>query len=143
MVNYYTERFPAVPMQEFANGLYAFNEDAREQWLEMEDFPLYEMAVEDGQHLGRLAAGDDQRAGESDGGLLAALESGEPCFHHTLGLPLEPLPASRHGAATGYRPDAAVPGVGWLPMIPEGRARGAEAEPLRWRWPPAPASSRR
>ena len=51
MVNYYTERFPAVPMQEFANGLYAFNEDAREQWLEMEDFPLYEMAVEDGQAL--------------------------------------------------------------------------------------------
>ena len=35
MVNYYTERFPAVPMQEFANGLYAFNEDAREQWLEL------------------------------------------------------------------------------------------------------------
>jgi len=51
MVNYYTQRFPAVPMQEFANGLYAFNEDAREQWLEMEDFPLYEMAVEDGQAL--------------------------------------------------------------------------------------------
>jgi sulfur-oxidizing protein SoxA len=51
MVNYYTQRFPAVPMQEFANGLYAFNEDAREQWLEMEDFPLYEIAVEDGQAL--------------------------------------------------------------------------------------------
>ncbi len=49
MVKYYTERFPDVPMQEFANGLYAFNEDAREQWLEMEDFPLYEIAVEDGQ----------------------------------------------------------------------------------------------
>lgn len=49
MVNYYTQRFPAVPMQEFANGLYAFNEDAREQWLEMEEFPLYEIAVEDGQ----------------------------------------------------------------------------------------------
>ena len=51
MVKYYTERFPDTPLQEFANGLYAFDEDAREQWLEMEDFPLYEIAVEDGQAL--------------------------------------------------------------------------------------------
>lgn len=51
MVMYYTERFPDVPLQEFANGLYAFDEDAREQWMEMEDFPPYEIAIEDGQAL--------------------------------------------------------------------------------------------
>jgi len=51
LVNYYTERFPDVPLQEFANGLYAFDEDAREQWIEMEDFPPYEIAIEDGQAL--------------------------------------------------------------------------------------------
>ena len=51
MENYYTERFPDVPLQEFANGLYAFDEQAREQWLEMEDFPPYEIAIEDGQSL--------------------------------------------------------------------------------------------
>jgi sulfur-oxidizing protein SoxA len=51
LVSYYTERFPEVPMQEFANGLYAFDEVAREQWIEIEDFPPYEIAIEDGQAL--------------------------------------------------------------------------------------------
>jgi sulfur-oxidizing protein SoxA len=51
MVRYYTERFPDVPLQEFANGLYAFDESAREQWIEMEDFPPYEIAIEDGHAL--------------------------------------------------------------------------------------------
>ena len=51
MVNYYSARFPDVPTQEFANGLYAFDQISREQWLEMEDFPPYEIAIEDGQLL--------------------------------------------------------------------------------------------
>jgi len=49
MVKLYQERFPNVEMQEFANGLYAFDEVAREQWLEMEDFPPYEIAIEEGE----------------------------------------------------------------------------------------------
>ena len=48
LVEFYQARFPSVELQEFANGLYAFDENAREQWLEMEDFPPYEIAVEDG-----------------------------------------------------------------------------------------------
>ncbi len=51
MVKYYSDRFPDVPMQEFANGLYAFDQSAREQWIEMEDFPPYEIAIDDGQVL--------------------------------------------------------------------------------------------
>ena len=51
MLEYYTGQFPDVPLQEFANGLYAFDEIAREQWIEMEDFPPYEIAIEDGQAL--------------------------------------------------------------------------------------------
>lgn len=51
MVEYYSDRFPDVPLQEFANGLYAFDTIAREQWLEMEDFPPYEIAIDDGQAL--------------------------------------------------------------------------------------------
>lgn len=49
LVNYYQNRFPDVELQEFANGLYAFDENAREQWLEMEDFPPYEIAIEEGE----------------------------------------------------------------------------------------------
>ncbi len=51
LVNFYQTRFPNVEMQEFANGLYAFDEDAREQWIEMEDFPPYEIAIEEGEEL--------------------------------------------------------------------------------------------
>jgi sulfur-oxidizing protein SoxA len=51
MSNYFQNRFPDVPMQEFANGLYAFDEAAREQWLEMEDFPPYEIAIEEGETM--------------------------------------------------------------------------------------------
>jgi len=49
LVSYYQTSFPNVELQEFANGLYAFDEEAREQWLEMEDFPPYEIAIEEGE----------------------------------------------------------------------------------------------
>lgn len=51
MAHYFQGRFPDVPMQEFANGLYAFDEAAREQWLEMEDFPPYEIALDEGEEF--------------------------------------------------------------------------------------------
>lgn len=49
LVKYYQQRFPDIELQEYANGLYAFDEIAREQWIEMEDFPPYEIAVEEGE----------------------------------------------------------------------------------------------
>ena len=48
-VAYFKSRFPDIPFQEYANGIYAIDRDAREQWLEIEDFPPYEFAVERGQ----------------------------------------------------------------------------------------------
>jgi len=49
-------------------------------------------------------------------------------FHRALGLPLEPLPAPEPGSPSGYRPATAVPGVAWVPMIPDGKADGAESD---------------
>ena len=45
--NYYQSRFPEVELAEYANGIYALDEDARQQWVEIEEFPPYEFAVED------------------------------------------------------------------------------------------------
>ncbi|MBT8140999.1 MAG: sulfur oxidation c-type cytochrome SoxA [Gammaproteobacteria bacterium] len=45
------KKFPAVEFAEFANGAYAFDMDAREQWLEMEEFAPYEIALEEGEEL--------------------------------------------------------------------------------------------
>ena len=58
LVDYYTKRFPQIELQEYANGLYAFDEDAREQWLEMEDFPPYEIAIEEGEEYFNTAFGN-------------------------------------------------------------------------------------
>jgi sulfur-oxidizing protein SoxA len=46
---FFQERFPKLDLNEMINGLYAFDEGAREQWLEMEDFPPYEIAIEEGE----------------------------------------------------------------------------------------------
>ena len=48
---YFESRFPAVPHAEYANGIYAIDRDAREQWQEIEEFPPYEFAVEQGASM--------------------------------------------------------------------------------------------
>lgn len=48
---YFAEEFPEVKLEEYANGVYAIDENARMQWEEMEEFPPYELAIEDGRKL--------------------------------------------------------------------------------------------
>jgi hypothetical protein len=49
-------------------------------------------------------------------------------FHRALGLPLEPLPEPVAGEPNHYRPQSAVPGTGFVPMIPADSNTGAEAD---------------
>jgi len=58
--DFYSQRFPDVPLEEHKNGVYAFDEGAREQWLEMEDFPPYEIAVDEGAELYEMPFADGQ-----------------------------------------------------------------------------------
>jgi sulfur-oxidizing protein SoxA len=58
--DYYSQRFPDVPLEEHINGVYALDEGAREQWLEMEDFPPYEIAVDEGAELYEAPFADGQ-----------------------------------------------------------------------------------
>jgi len=48
---YFLERFPNVPMEEFANGVYSIDAASREQWEAIEEFPPYEIAIEEGEEL--------------------------------------------------------------------------------------------
>lgn len=50
-VDYFQSRFPDVPFAEFANGIYAIDADARQQWTEIEEFPPYEFSMESGKSL--------------------------------------------------------------------------------------------
>lgn len=48
---FFESRFPGIELSELANGVYAFDENAREQWLDIEVFPPYEYALEHGETL--------------------------------------------------------------------------------------------
>ncbi len=47
--SYFKERFPKLPMAEYANGPYAVNADMRKQWEEIMQFPPYEFALDEGK----------------------------------------------------------------------------------------------
>ena len=48
---FYEKRFPEIPLSEHKDGAYALDAAKRAQWLEMEEFPPYEIAVDDGAEL--------------------------------------------------------------------------------------------
>lgn len=48
---YYQQRFPDVKLDDFGNGAYALDKDLRTQWQEIEQFPPYETAIEEGEKL--------------------------------------------------------------------------------------------
>lgn len=47
----YKKQFPDLEFNDYADGVYALDADSREQWLEMEDFPPYEIAIDEGEEL--------------------------------------------------------------------------------------------
>ncbi len=49
--DYFMKRFPGVPLQEFANGVYAIDEVSRESWEAIEEFPPYEPMIEEGEAM--------------------------------------------------------------------------------------------
>jgi sulfur-oxidizing protein SoxA len=49
--DYHAKRFPKVEYQDFGNGAYALDAVARENWEAIEEFPPYEIALEEGRQL--------------------------------------------------------------------------------------------
>lgn len=49
--NYFFQKFPKVKPDDFVNGPYSMNEDLRKQWVEKEEFPPYEFAVDAGKEM--------------------------------------------------------------------------------------------
>lgn len=48
---YFEQRFPEVPVDDYVNGIYALDADAREQWQMIEEFPPYELDIARGREL--------------------------------------------------------------------------------------------
>lgn len=49
--NYFKQRFPDVSFPDFANGVYAVDPIARENWEALEEFPPYEIHIDSGEEL--------------------------------------------------------------------------------------------
>lgn len=48
---YFAERFPNVPADDFKNGAYAIDPVGRENWEAIEEFPPYETAIDNGREM--------------------------------------------------------------------------------------------
>ena len=48
---YFKNRFPDISITEFANGVYALDPIARENWEALEEFPPYEIHIDNGETL--------------------------------------------------------------------------------------------
>lgn len=48
---FYMKRFPGVPLDEFKNGVYAIDQDARSSWEAIEEFPPYDDQLKKGEQL--------------------------------------------------------------------------------------------
>ncbi len=48
---YFQNKFPSLSLDDFSNGVYAINDDARTAWQDIEEFPPYDEAITEGQLL--------------------------------------------------------------------------------------------
>lgn len=55
---YFRSKFPGLSDEEFANGVYALDESMRANWEQIEEFPPYEPAIEQGRELWETAFGN-------------------------------------------------------------------------------------
>lgn len=66
--NYFEQRFPELPPEELANGVYALDESMRANWEQIEEFPPYEPAIEQGRELWETAFANGQTYADCFGG---------------------------------------------------------------------------
>jgi sulfur-oxidizing protein SoxA len=48
---YFTKRFPKVPLNDFVNGPYSMDAGLRKQWLAIDAFPPYDFAIDKGKQM--------------------------------------------------------------------------------------------
>ncbi|WOJ92692.1 sulfur oxidation c-type cytochrome SoxA [Congregibacter variabilis] len=82
---FYEQRFPSVELDAHIDGAYALDADKRDQWLEMEDFPPYEIAIDDGADLYGEALADGSSYAECLGDAAPAIKHHYPRFDAVSG----------------------------------------------------------
>jgi L-cysteine S-thiosulfotransferase len=110
-VKFYTDRFPMIDIQAHKDGAYALDAAKRAQWQEMEEFPPYELAVDEGRALFEAPFSN----GETYGGCFAnqgiGIKQQFPYFDEvsnsviTLELALNQCRAANNAPALDYLGD--------------------------------------
>lgn len=62
--DYYQKRFNELALEDFGNGAYALNAQAFEHWQEIEDFPPYEFAIDEGREAFEAPFADGSSLGD-------------------------------------------------------------------------------
>lgn len=82
---YYGQRFPDVPLAAHVDGAYALDAGKRAQWMQMEDFPPYEIAIDDGADLYDTPLADGSSYADCLGDGAPAVKQHYPRFDNALG----------------------------------------------------------
>jgi sulfur-oxidizing protein SoxA len=78
--SFYQQRFPDIAIEAHVDGAYALDAGKRAQWLEMEDFPPYEIAVDDGAELYEEPLADGSSYADCLGEEAPAIKQHYPYF---------------------------------------------------------------
>lgn len=134
-VAYYQERFPHVPFEEFANGIYALDADARAQWQAIEDFPPYEFSIERGSELWKEALPSGAPLAVCFGDDTAAIRPRYPRYEAEFGgIVTLPLAINRCREANGaqaleYADEAMIDLTAYLAYEARGRRVDTQIPP--------------
>ncbi len=77
---YFKKRFPDVPFNDYINGVYAIDKASREQWMEIEEFPPYEINVEQGETMWNTPFKNGKTYASCFGDDVAAIKAKYPHF---------------------------------------------------------------
>lgn len=65
--DYFSKRFPGIPLHEYGNGSYALDRVARDNWEAIEEFPPYEPMIEAGEEMWNTAFANGKTYGSCFG----------------------------------------------------------------------------
>lgn len=82
---FYQQRFPDIPLDAHVDGAYALDARKRAQWLELEDFPPYEIAIDDGAALYDAPLADGSHYADCLGASAPAVKQHFPYFDPARG----------------------------------------------------------
>ena len=103
--DYFTKRFPSVPLSDFVNGPYSMDAELRKQWEAIDDFPPYDFAIDRGKQMFATAFKNGKTYGDCFANNGIGIRQNYPYFDDKTGevITLE-LALNRCREANGEEP---------------------------------------